>query len=84
LRDLFGLGLIEQDAAWYLLRGRANASRIAWVTEHIDGMLLPRLRPHALNLVQAFGLSPALVRAPLVADICGTSSASHDTPNHNI
>ena len=37
-------------------------------TDYIDGRLLPRLRPHALSLVDAFLLSPELVRTNLASD----------------
>jgi len=65
LRDLFGLGLIEKDAAWYLVHGRLSAQRAEAITAYIDDRLLPRIREHALDLVAAFGLTPELVRAPL-------------------
>ncbi|MGN6271787.1 MAG: acyl-CoA dehydrogenase family protein [Protaetiibacter sp.] len=65
LRDLFGLGLIEKDAAWYLVHGRLSGQRAAAITAYIDDRLLPRIRAHALDLVAAFGLTPELVRAPL-------------------
>ncbi len=65
LRDLFGLGLIEKDAAWYLVHGRLSAQRAEAITAYIDDRLLPRIRAHALDLVAAFGLTPELVRAPI-------------------
>jgi acyl-CoA oxidase len=65
LRDLFGLGLIEQHAAWYLTYGRISAQRIQAVTSYIDDRLLPRLRAHALDLVAAFELTPELIGAPI-------------------
>ncbi|MDM4762187.1 acyl-CoA dehydrogenase [Galbitalea sp. SE-J8] len=67
LRDLFGLGLIEQHAAWYLINGRLSAHRAQAITDYIDDRLLPRLRPHALDLVAAFQLSPELVRAEIAS-----------------
>jgi acyl-CoA oxidase len=65
LRDLFGLGLIEKHAAWYLIHGRISAQRAQAITSYIDDRLLPRLREHALPLVAAFELSPELVGAPI-------------------
>jgi acyl-CoA oxidase len=65
LRDLFGLGLIEKNMAWYLIHGRLSAQRAEAITAYIDDRLLPRLRPHALDLVDAFGLSPELLRASI-------------------
>jgi acyl-CoA oxidase len=65
LRDLFGLGLIEKNLAWYLIHGRLSAQRAEAITAYIDDRLLPRLRPHALDLVDAFGLTPELLRASI-------------------
>ena len=50
LRDLFGFTLIEKNLAWYLINGRLSAQRAAAITDYIDDRLLPRLRPHALDL----------------------------------
>jgi acyl-CoA oxidase len=65
LRDLFGLGLVERDLAWYLTYGRVSARRGQAVTDYIDDRLLPRIRAHALPLVEAFGFSDELLRAPI-------------------
>ncbi|WP_250446575.1 acyl-CoA dehydrogenase [Actinotalea sp. C106] len=62
LRDLHGLSVIEQNLAWYLINGRLSAGRARTVTSYID-RLLTRLRPHAQDLVDAFGYAPAHVRA---------------------
>jgi len=65
LRDLFGLGLIEKNAAWYLIHGRISAQRAQAVTSYIDDRLLPRLREHALPLVAAFEFTPEHIGAPI-------------------
>jgi len=65
LRDLFGLGLIEKNAAWYLIHGRISAQRAVAVTSYIDDRLLPRLREHALPLVAAFEFAPEHIGAPI-------------------
>lgn len=65
LRDLFGLGLIERNAAWYLINGRMSAQRAEALTAYIDGRLLPRLREHALPLVEAFEFTPEHIGAPI-------------------
>ena len=65
LRDLFGFTLLEENLAWYLMNGRLNAQRAEAITEYIDGRLLGRLKPHALDLVDAFGLSEGLIRSDL-------------------
>lgn len=64
LRDLYGLTLIERDAGWYLLHGRLSSGRVRAVTSSVD-RLLTRLRPHAQDLVDAFGFRPEHLRAPI-------------------
>ncbi|HEY8589785.1 MAG TPA: acyl-CoA dehydrogenase [Naasia sp.] len=65
LRDLFGLGLIEKHASWYLITGRLAGPRAQAITDYIDDRLLPRLRPHLLDLVAAFRLAPEHIRAEI-------------------
>src|ERR1700712_2798096 len=66
LRDLFGLGLIEKHAAWYLIHGRLSPKRAQAVSAYIE-RLTARLRPHAVDLVDAFGYGPEHVRAPIAS-----------------
>lgn len=66
LRDLFGLHLIEQHLAWYLISGRLSMQRAASVSRYID-RLVARLRPHAQDLVDAYGFAPEHVRAPIAS-----------------
>ncbi len=68
LRDLFGLVVIERNLAWYLINGRLSAGRARTVTSYID-RLLTRLRPHAQDLVDAFGYGPAHVRATIASGV---------------
>jgi acyl-CoA oxidase len=68
LRDLFALGLIEKHAAWYLIHGRLSGQRAQAVTAYID-RLLARLRPHAVDLVDAFGYGPELLRAKIATGV---------------
>jgi acyl-CoA oxidase len=65
LRDLHGFTLIEKHRDWYLMNGRLSAHRAEAISDYINHRLLPRLRPHAHALVDAFELSDALVRAPI-------------------
>ncbi|WP_394768423.1 acyl-CoA dehydrogenase [Lacisediminihabitans sp.] len=65
LRDLFGLGLIEKNAAWYLIHGRLSSQRALAITSYIDERLLPRLRANALDLVAAFEFTPEHLLAPI-------------------
>ncbi len=64
LRDLFGLTLIERNLAWYLIHGRLSAGRARVVTSYVE-RLLERLRPHAQDLVDAFGYGPEHVRSAI-------------------
>lgn len=66
LRDLFGMHLIEKHLAWYLINGRLSAQRAASVSRYID-RLAARLRPHAQDLVDAYGFAPEHVRAPIAS-----------------
>lgn len=67
MRDLFGLGLLEKHLAWYLIHGKLSPQRAQAVTSYID-RLIDRLRPYAADLVAAFGLTPELIRAPIVVE----------------
>ncbi len=68
LRDLFGLTVIERNLAWYLMHGRLSAGRARTVTSYIE-RLLTRLRPHAQDLVDAFGYGPEHVRATIATGV---------------
>jgi acyl-CoA oxidase len=64
LRDLFGLSLIEKNLSWYLMNGRLSMQRGRTVGEYINRLLV-KLRPHAVDLVDAFGYGEAHVRATI-------------------
>ncbi|GAB3615458.1 acyl-CoA dehydrogenase [Okibacterium endophyticum] len=66
LRDLFGLSLLERHLAWYLMNGRLSAQRAQSVGAYID-RLVARLRPHAQDLVDAFGYEQAHLRAAVAS-----------------
>lgn len=74
LRDLFGLHLIEKHLAWHLINGRLSTQRAASVSRYID-RLCNRLRPHAQDLVDAYGFAPEHVRAPIAS---GAEQARQD------
>jgi acyl-CoA oxidase len=74
LRDLFGLTLVERHLAWYLVNGRLSAGRARTVTSYIE-RLLTRLRPHAQDLVDAFGHGPEHLRAEIAS---GAEAARQD------
>jgi acyl-CoA oxidase len=65
LRDLHGFSLIEKHRDWYLMKGRLSAHRAEAITDYINHRLLPRLRPHVLDLVDSFGLAEGHIRAPI-------------------
>ncbi|MFJ4026125.1 acyl-CoA dehydrogenase [Paenarthrobacter sp. NPDC089989] len=62
LRDLFGLSLIEKHLSWYLMNGRLSMQRGRTVGTYINRLLV-KIRPHALDLVDAFGYGPEHLRA---------------------
>ncbi|TAJ47972.1 MAG: acyl-CoA dehydrogenase [Herbiconiux sp.] len=64
LRDLFGLGLVEKHLAWYLMNGRLSPKRAQAVGLYTE-RLAARIRPHAQDLVKAFGYGPEHVRAAI-------------------
>ena len=68
LRDLSGLQLIEKHLAWYLINGRLSTQRAAAVSSYIDRLCV-RLRPHAQDLVDAFGYGPEHIRASIATGV---------------
>jgi acyl-CoA oxidase len=68
VRDLFGLHLIEGNLSWYLIHGRLSAQRAEAVTSYVD-RLIERLRPHAQDLVDAFGYGPEHLRAEIATGV---------------
>lgn len=64
LRDLFGLSLIEKNLSWYLMNGRLSMQRGRTVGEYINRLLV-KIRPHALDLVDAFGYGDEHIRAAI-------------------
>ncbi|KQQ98726.1 acyl-CoA dehydrogenase [Arthrobacter sp. Leaf141] len=64
LRDLFGLSLIEKNLSWYLMNGRLSMQRGRTVGDYINRLLV-KIRPHALDLVAAFGYGDEHIRAAI-------------------
>jgi acyl-CoA oxidase len=62
--DLYALSVIEQDRAWFLEHGRLSTARSKAVTAMVNE-LCRRLRPHAVDLVDAFGVPRELLRTDL-------------------
>ncbi len=65
VRDLYGLVLIERNLAWYLMHGRISGTRARAVGSYID-RLVAKLRPHAQDLVDAFGYESRHIRAAII------------------
>jgi len=62
--DLFALSAIEDDRAWFMEHGRLSAGRSKAVVSMVNE-LCRRLRPHAADLVDAFGVPRELLRTDL-------------------
>ncbi|MFT4262657.1 MAG: acyl-CoA dehydrogenase [Nocardioides sp.] len=61
--DLAALSAIEADRAWWMEHGRLTVQRSKAITAEIN-TLCRELRPHARDLVDAFGIPDAFLRAP--------------------
>ena len=66
LRDVFALTLIEENLGWYLMNGRLSMQRARTLSGYVN-ILLDRLRPHAQDLVDAFGYGPEHLRAAIAS-----------------
>ena len=64
VRDIYGLTVIERNLDWYLASGRLSAARARAVTTTIH-RLLKKIRPHAVDLVDAFGYGQNHLRAAI-------------------
>ena len=64
LRDIYGLTTIERHLDWHLTNGRISAGRAKAVTATIDRML-KALRPHVLDVIDAWGYTQEHLRAPI-------------------
>jgi acyl-CoA oxidase len=63
LCDLYALTTIERDRAWFMEHGRLRASRSKAITREIND-LCRKIRPLAVDLVDAYGVPRELLRAP--------------------
>jgi acyl-CoA oxidase len=64
LCDLYALSVIEADRAWFMEHGRLSSARSKAVIAMV-GELCRQLRPHAEDLVDAFGVPTELLRTDL-------------------
>ena len=62
LCDLHALCTIEKDRAWFMEHGRLTVQRSKAITREING-LLRKIRPLAVDLVDAFGVPPEMLRS---------------------
>ncbi|MGA8045142.1 MAG: acyl-CoA dehydrogenase [Dermatophilaceae bacterium] len=63
--DLFVYATVEDNASWFLEHGRISPAQSKAVTTRVDE-LCAELAPHALTLVDAFGIADAWVACPLL------------------
>ncbi|MFJ3781970.1 acyl-CoA dehydrogenase [Streptomyces sp. NPDC090093] len=67
LCDLFALSTIEADRAWFMEHGRLTVQRSKALTREVND-LCRKVRPLAVDLVDAWGVPPEVLRA---ADLLG-------------
>ncbi|MFD3567977.1 acyl-CoA dehydrogenase [Streptomyces sp. NPDC058671] len=63
LCDLFALSTIEADRAWFMEHGRLTVQRSKAITREVND-LCRKVRPLAVDLVDAWGVPPEMLRAP--------------------
>lgn len=68
VRSLFALAAIERDAAWFLEAGYLEPVKARAVRATVN-RLCALTRPRALELVDAFGLPPAVIAAPIAFSV---------------
>jgi acyl-CoA oxidase len=68
LCDLHALCTIENDRAWFMEHGRLTTQRSKAITREINE-LLRKIRPLAVDFVDAFGVPPEMLRS---TDLIGT------------
>ncbi|HEX6149515.1 acyl-CoA dehydrogenase, partial [Nocardioides sp.] len=63
LCDLFALSTIEADRGWFMEHGRLSSQRSKAITREVND-LCRKIRPLAVDLVDAFGVPPEMLRSP--------------------
>lgn len=63
LCDLFALSTIEADRAWFMEHGRLTGQRSKAISREVND-LCRKVRPLAVDLVDAWGVPSAVLRAP--------------------
>jgi acyl-CoA oxidase len=62
--DLYALSQLERHRGWYLEQGLFAAGKSRAITRQVDD-LCAELRPHAVDLVDSFGIPDELLAAPI-------------------
>jgi len=65
LCDLYALSTIEADRAWFIEHGRLSVNRSKAITAMVSE-LCRRIRPHAVDLVDGFGVPREVLQTDLV------------------
>jgi len=63
--DLFVYAALEQDLTWFLMHRHVSVERAKAVRRGVNE-LCAQLRPHAADLVDAFGIPESLLAAPML------------------
>ena len=63
LCDLFALSTIEADRAWFMEHGRLTVQRSKAISREVND-LCRRIRPIAVDLVDAWAVPPEMLRSP--------------------
>jgi len=63
--DLYVLSTVEADRAWYIEHGRLSPARTKRLATEVN-RLCAELRPHALSLIDAFGVPDVALRIPML------------------
>jgi acyl-CoA oxidase len=64
LCDLYAMGELERERAWFQEHGRISSTRAKMITRAVND-LCAELRPHAEDLVDAFGIPDEVLAAPI-------------------
>lgn len=62
LCDLYALSVIEADRGWFMEHGRLSSARSKAISREVND-LCRRIRPHAVDMVEAFGVPEEMLRA---------------------
>lgn len=68
MRDLFALTTIEKDLGWFIEYGRISQQRAKTLRQYTN-KLAARLRPHAQDLVDAFGYTQNHLRMDITSGV---------------